>query len=246
MMLHETLREAWRSATVMTLQDERTRYVIQPEAVPHHFDDPVLQLVNVHIDEHQADRRRSVVAERATIEMIGGPALEDSSLIIEVHNASLTVEETTIERVKTTLGPVRIPPETIARVQAIPESKLLDSPDKASDELLAKWRARARNARGATLRRITAAINERTAFSISVFVLAILGAALGIILRGAHLMTAFGVSFVPMLFVIIMIVTGKQMSQNPGTHWLGLLVIWSGIVVVAGLDVWTLTRLLRR
>ena len=39
---------------------------------------------------------------------------------------------------------------------------------------------------------------------------------------------------------------GKQMSHNITTHGLGIAVMWSGIVVVTGLDVWTLTRVLRR
>ena len=49
-----------------------------------------------------------------------------------------------------------------------------------------------------------------------------------------------------LLFVIIAIVMGRQMSHNAGTHVLGLLVMWSGIVIVFGLDVWTLVRALRR
>jgi lipopolysaccharide export LptBFGC system permease protein LptF len=93
---------------------------------------------------------------------------------------------------------------------------------------------------------VVGTINERLAFSVSVFVLVILAAALGIIFRGSHMMVAFGISFVPMLFVIVMIVTGKQMSHNAATHGLGLAVMWSGIVAVAGLDVWTLTHVLRR
>ena len=76
--------------------------------------------------------------------------------------------------------------------------------------------------------------------------LVILAAVLGIVFRGSHVMTAFGISFVPLLFVLLMIVTGKQMSHNAGTHVLGLMMIWSGLLVVAGLDVWTLTRVLRR
>ena len=74
----------------------------------------------------------------------------------------------------------------------------------------------------------------------------ILGAALGIIFRGAHVMTAFGISFVPMLVVIVTIVTGKQMAHNAGTDTLGILVIWSGIAAAAALDGWILTRALRR
>ena len=76
--------------------------------------------------------------------------------------------------------------------------------------------------------------------------LVILGAALGIIFRGTHAVTAFGVSFIPSLFVIITIVMGKQMAYNAATPGLGLLLMWSGIAVVAALDAWTLTRVLRR
>ena len=76
--------------------------------------------------------------------------------------------------------------------------------------------------------------------------LVILAAALGIIFRGSHVMTAFGISFIPTLFVIIAIVMGRQMTHNANTHLSGLLLMWAGIVVVAGLDVWMLTRVLRR
>ena len=97
-----------------------------------------------------------------------------------------------------------------------------------------------------TSRRVAATISERFAFTVSGFDLVILGAVLGIVFRGAHAVTAFGISFVPSLLVIITIVMGKQMAQNAPTHVVGLLVMWSGIAVVAGLDGWTLTRVLRR
>lgn len=246
MMLFESLRDQWRRAKSITLQDERTRFVIRAEAMPHDPNSPDLEVTGVHIDEYQADRERSIVADRATFKIVSGATLGESGLVIEVHNARLSVGGTTIERVKTTLDMVHIPTEIIDRVSAISVSRLLDPPSATSNEPLEQKRFRAKFARGATVRRITAAINERTAFSISVLMLSILGAVLGIVLRGSHLMTAFGISFVPMLFVIIMIVTGKQMAHNPGTHGLGLLVIWSGIMVVVVLDIWILTRVLRR
>ncbi len=42
------------------------------------------------------------------------------------------------------------------------------------------------------------------------------------------------------------IVMGKQMANNAGTHGAGLLMIWSGILLVAVLDVWVLARVVRR
>ena len=46
--------------------------------------------------------------------------------------------------------------------------------------------------------------------------------------------------------VIIAIVMGRQLAQNAATHLLGLGVMWSGIVAVALLDLWTLFRVVRR
>jgi lipopolysaccharide export LptBFGC system permease protein LptF len=96
------------------------------------------------------------------------------------------------------------------------------------------------------VRRIAATFSERAAFSFSVLVLVLLGAVLGIVFRGSQAVVAFGISFVPSLFVIILIVTGKQLSQNTGTHIAGLATMWSGIVVTAFVDWWTLVRVLRR
>jgi hypothetical protein len=69
---------------------------------------------------------------------------------------------------------------------------------------------------------------------------------LGIVLRGAHVLVAFGISFVPLVFVLVMLVAGRQMANNAPTHVLGLAFMWGGIVTVAGVDVWMLQRVLRR
>jgi lipopolysaccharide export LptBFGC system permease protein LptF len=88
---------------------------------------------------------------------------------------------------------------------------------------------------------------SRMAFSMSVFVLVILGAVLGILFRGAHVLTAFGISFVPSLFVVSTIIMGKQLVGSPGTSTTaGVVVIWSGILIVAGVDLFVMTRVLRR
>jgi len=42
------------------------------------------------------------------------------------------------------------------------------------------------------------------------------------------------------------IVTGRQLACNASTHLLGLVITWTGLLVVVVLDWWTLTRVLRR
>ncbi|MGD2107884.1 MAG: LptF/LptG family permease [Phycisphaerae bacterium] len=245
-LLSEAIGEAFRRGGVITLQDERTRYLIEPETVRSDPDTASLEFSNVRIEETQGGRVRTIAADRASIKMGGGRTLDECTLAIEVQDARLASGGTVIERAKTTLTPVGMPPEIVERAAAMSEAELLAGPSEPLNEPLERKRFMARAVRGETVRKIVAAIHERAAFSVSIFMLSILGAALGVILRGSHLMTAFGISFVPMLFVLVMIVTGKQMSRNPGTHELGLLVIWSGIIVVVGVDVLIMTRLLRR
>lgn len=246
-MVYDALWDEFRrNGRKLTLSDEHGRYEIRCAdggRIPH---EGGLGLTNVAVEEWKGDRRRSITADRATLEVTRGDTIAESGVQIELRNARLSNGAAVIQRVKEVLGPVAIPPELIDRVAALSEAELLNPDNPPPDDPLADMRAEAAEARGATVRRILGAINERMAFSISVLVLVILGAALGIIFRGAHMMTAFGISFVPMLFVIMTIVMGKQMSHNVSTHGLGLLVMWSGIVIVAGLDVWTLTRVLRR
>jgi lipopolysaccharide export LptBFGC system permease protein LptF len=205
-----------------------------------------IELSGVTIEENRSGRRRSIEAERAVIEVARGDTIASSAIEIDTYDVRVSDGTTFVERPKETLPAVVISPELADRIEALTDQELLSPKTMAPDDPLYARRADALEARGETIRRIVGAMNERLAFSVSVLVLVILGAALGIIFRGAHVMTAFGISFVPTLFVIVTIVTGKQMSHNAGTYGLGISVMWSGIVVVAALDVWTLMRVLRR
>jgi len=93
---------------------------------------------------------------------------------------------------------------------------------------------------------IAGIIHSRLAFSVSVLVTLVLAAALGIIFRGGQLLTAFVISFIPGLLVVVMNIMGRQLSENTGTHLLGIIVIWAGIGLLALADGVVLTRYLRR
>ncbi len=93
-----------------------------------------------------------------------------------------------------------------------------------------------RKRRSRYLHQVFAEIHVRTVYSISVLVLAVLGAALGIIYRGGQLLVAFGISFVPTLFVILMTILGKTIAKGENTLLLGLAIMWLGLLIVAALD----------
>ncbi|UCC29495.1 MAG: LptF/LptG family permease [Phycisphaerales bacterium] len=246
-MIYDTLWEQWLSERRLTLSGQRRQYDIRSYGEGGRLPrEGGIELTDVTIQEVKSGRRRSITAQRATIEVTRGDTIAESGIRIELRDARFSDGADVIPRNKETLGPVTIAPELITRIENLTEHELLHPTATPPGDPLAEWRERAIGAQGETVRRIVGAINERLAFSVSVFALVILGAALGIVFRGSHVMAAFGISFVPLLFVLIMIVMGKQMAHNAATYGSGLLLMWSGIVVVGGLDVWTLTRVLRR
>jgi len=94
---------------------------------------------------------------------------------------------------------------------------------------------------------ITVELHSRLAFGVSCVVLVVFGAALGIILRSGHLLSAFGVSCVPAVLCLTTIFTGKHIAEDSssGMVW-GILFLWSGIAVVTVADGWIFRNLLKR
>ncbi|MCK5271886.1 MAG: LptF/LptG family permease, partial [Sedimentisphaerales bacterium] len=93
---------------------------------------------------------------------------------------------------------------------------------------------------------IIAEKHSRLAFGVCCVSLVLMGAALGIIFRSGHLLTAFGISFVPAALCLITIFTGKHIAeQNPENIALGIAFLWSGIVVVTGVTVTIYKSLLK-
>jgi len=105
---------------------------------------------------------------------------------------------------------------------------------------------RLRKQRSKYLHQILAEINVRTVYSISVLVLAVLGAALGMIYRGGHLLVAFGISFVPTLFVVVLTILGKNIAKGESSLLVGLAIMWLGLIIVTSVDYIVLKRYVPR
>jgi hypothetical protein len=94
--------------------------------------------------------------------------------------------------------------------------------------------------------KIGAIIHHRLAYAACPLVLVVLGAGLGVIVRGGQILTAFGVSFLPALFVIVGIIMGYQLAQNADTAAVGVGIIWGGLGVVGSLNPLIIGRYMRR
>ena len=122
---------------------------------------------------------------------------------------------------------------------------LSDNPSLDLNRQLSKSRGNVAKEKRDISGKCLAEIHSRASYSSSALVLLLLGAGLGIIFRGGHFVSAFGLSFIPVLVVVVMIMTGKQLS-SAGIEHFGVPVIWLGVTLVALADIMVLGKFLRR
>jgi lipopolysaccharide export system permease protein len=93
---------------------------------------------------------------------------------------------------------------------------------------------------------IIAEIHTRLVFGVGCIPLILIGIGLGIILRGGHLLSAFGASAVPACLLVICLMMGKNVANNSGVGlWAGVEIMWGGFVVIVLLASVILRKLLK-
>ena len=111
---------------------------------------------------------------------------------------------------------------------------------------LAETQKKLRREIRSTLAEIGAEIHSRLVFGIGCVPLIMIGIGLGIIKKDGHILTAFGVSAVPATILIICIMTGKNITKNPGAQAdSGIMVIWLGLAILILLAAVVYRKLLR-
>jgi len=146
------------------------------------------------------------------------------------------------------IGPLEIPAvafEPASESKVTVDMLLSPEGDYNGSEVLRQKRYFVARERDSILSKAIGEIHCRLAYSASSLVLLLLGAGLGIIFRGGHFVSAFGLSFIPLLFVVVLIMTGKQLS-NSGAVQAGMIVIWLGLAIVALANLVVLGKFLRR
>jgi hypothetical protein len=243
---YDRLADQWANAgRRIVLADSDGHYTLSSAQADRLARDSGIELRQARVEITQGGRRQTCEAERVVLEVTRGDSIDGAGVQIEAYNARVSSGGQSVTRAKAAFGPAPLPPDVVQKVGALSPAALLAYPAGGPGPL-AEQQLKTRAARDAAVRAIVSTLHERHAFSASVLVLVVLGAALGIIFRGAQAVVAFGISFVPSLLVIVTIVMGKQMAHNASTHQFGLLVMWSGILVVACGDLWLLTRVVRR
>jgi len=145
------------------------------------------------------------------------------------------------------LPPGRVPEIVVDKLKSLSDEQLLSSQLEVVNYPKIDANQRQVISRiGQTVRKITGVIHQRLAFTVSVLVLGILAASLGIIFSQSQILMSVGISMAPALAVLVTILMGKQLAENEGTALLGVVIIWGGLALVAALDAWVLLAKLRR
>ncbi|MBK9121047.1 MAG: LptF/LptG family permease [Phycisphaerales bacterium] len=85
-------------------------------------------------------------------------------------------------------------------------------------------------------RRIDATIHLRQSWALSALVMLPMGAALGVIFRGARMLAAIGLTLIPLFAICILLVLGRQLTESGSTHFVGPFITWGGLVLVLCAD----------
>jgi lipopolysaccharide export LptBFGC system permease protein LptF len=89
--------------------------------------------------------------------------------------------------------------------------------------------------------------HSRGSFSLSCLTLVLLGAALGILLRGKNPLAVFVVGFVPAVLLVLLITAGRELAEgNPNNVRAGVALIWAGNGVLLALVAGVYAKLLRQ
>ncbi len=247
---------------MIELGDGRLRYQIRAGAVRLDSESFRPELSKVQVVEYYKNGKRTYDADSCRIEATRGGSSGTAPYAALTLGGKVVMVDSSdpkhrIERRKWDLDRVGLsellavlPPmpddRTLLGDYSTPASMKVDLPSVGLGSRVDDAREADRRNVFSVRQNLTGLVHSRLAFSTSSLVILALAAALGIIFRGGQMLTAFVISFIPGLLVVVMNIMGRQLSGNPDTFVVGLSVIWAGIAIVALADVVVLAKYLKR
>jgi len=147
------------------------------------------------------------------------------------------------KNINTTAAQFKVNNRFNAKLLACPKSLAMIS--KPTPQLL-KLHHELKRKIARTLAEIEAETHSRLVFGVGCVVMIIIGIALGIMFKGGHLLSAFGLSCIPAAILMVSILMGKNIAENPGSQGAsGIAIMWLGFVTLCVLAVFLYQKLLK-
>ncbi|HVP09813.1 MAG TPA: LptF/LptG family permease [Phycisphaerae bacterium] len=152
---------------------------------------------------------------------------------VEIRHYPLRSDDRVVKKPKESLKPIAFDdqPQLVRQAASFDANSLWDpgvsftlrpKQERARGKLLT-WLAKFRS-------EIQGEINFRASYSLCSVAIILFGAVLGIIARGGQVLTAFGISCIPMLFVVVAGIVGRNLSDRPAYETLSITVMWAAAV----------------
>ncbi len=240
---YEHCARALAGGGTLELADERSRrYRITAAEVTS--EGRQLALRDGRIELHHPGEPQPTVYEAQRVEVRGRP-LPSGDLFVEITlirtlNRDVLVYEPQdaahgAARHKPTLSldGAQVPDAVLEEVRQYTPAAVVDrAATIEAPQELANQRASLQNAADELRRKIVGTIHFRLGYTSSALVTVLMGAILGVIFRGARALAAFALAMIPFFSVTILMVLGRQLTEDEMTTSIGPAVTWGGLVLV--------------
>jgi len=238
------------------LSDGAVQYAIKAEqfAVEEEDGRPTLRGIQVTEQDPQTGGRL-LTAESARFEIRSGldrtrpVILTELTGNVEIRRNPPDADSRLVRKPKETLKPILFQSQTHLQQQidSLNVSKLLDPTASMT------MRPKQARMRGFLLARVAKSksdlegeIHFRASYSLGAVAVILFGAVLGIIVRGGQALTAFGISCLPMLVVVVAGITGRNLADRPEHTALALGIMWGATVFMYVATAFVAVKVLKR
>lgn len=201
------------------------------------------ELAEVTIEEKLASgESRLMTADRATVDLKNSADRENPNVVVElmgqvkIRQIPGSPDDRIVTLEKQSLLPVPLldQPSLVARLEAFKPLKVLNT-----DESVGPSTPKLDDARIALVKRkdrflseVHGEIHFRASYAASSVAVILLGAMLGIILRGGQVLTAFGISCLPTAVVVVASIVGRNLADQPDKTILSISIMWGATALM--------------
>ena len=202
-----------------------------------------LRNVVVAITQDDSVRPNRITAPLGTLEVVsnqtGEPMLELRLSADQEHRVMLVRQGGTLEsrpqyQDEHTISGLIIPEEILRLVNELDPKTVIGTKEPLvyDDEVIDQARSKMQVGAASLRREVVAIFHHRFGFAFSPLVTTLMGAVLGMMFRGSHVLAAFGLSAIPFALAFVLIFAGWPLAEKEGTELLGASIIWGGLTAV--------------